>query len=203
MEFEFHFKLEKETLTQAEKKTITMYRGIHDRFSCSAGFCCNREKKVNFNSVDLKNNNRVDWIKFRNSENSQEVPLSVIWCTQKKSSTPKHHAQSSSSNHDQNNFQDLTSNNQRSQSSGISSLTQLADKNNALPANLVVTQRQTTDFLGSQTNDKNLREGSTSNKLESQRSDSSSLTESTVQNNPPPTQTGGTKHQTTDVSGSQ
>ncbi|KAJ1505517.1 hypothetical protein HMI54_005879, partial [Coelomomyces lativittatus] len=57
-----------------------MQRGGSDRFSCSTRFCCNSEKKVNFNSVNIKNNSLVDWIQSKESIDPTDSPNFILTC---------------------------------------------------------------------------------------------------------------------------
>ncbi|KAJ1502391.1 hypothetical protein HMI56_002721 [Coelomomyces lativittatus] len=71
--FQFQFP-NPSTFTLEKLKTIKMYTGLANRFSCSAGFCCSRSKTLNFNSKDLTDSNRYDWIKEKESNKFHELP---------------------------------------------------------------------------------------------------------------------------------
>ncbi|KAJ1499430.1 hypothetical protein HMI54_011778 [Coelomomyces lativittatus] len=77
IEFQFQFQFPKSTLTQDEMKTINMQRGNTDWFSCSSGFCCNSDKKVNFISEDVQHTGRENWIESKESTKNYEVPYFV------------------------------------------------------------------------------------------------------------------------------
>ncbi|KAJ1497485.1 hypothetical protein HMI56_005593, partial [Coelomomyces lativittatus] len=79
IEFQFQFQFDNENaLNQSQMRTITMQRGGSDRFSCSTRFCCNSEKKVNFNSVNIKNNSLVDWIQSKESIDPTDSPNFIL-----------------------------------------------------------------------------------------------------------------------------